>query len=220
MAKRLGYLYLDTGALYRAVTWVALERGIPIEDEKAIVSLSGDLEIDIIHPEVDDGRQYTVLADGEDVTWQIRRPEVDAAVSPVSAYPGVRKALLEKQRRVARKGQVVAVGRDIGTVVLPDAELKIYLDASPEERARRRYRQLAQQGRPQDYEEVLEAMRWRDDFDSRRSVAPLRPASDAIVIDTDNMGIEQVVDQVLCLVDSALASEGESRESARGGMEI
>ena len=197
-----------------------MERGIPIEDEKAIVSLSGDLEIDIIHPEVDDGRQYTVLADGEDVTWQIRRPEVDAAVSPVSAYPGVRKALLEKQRRVARKGQVVAVGRDIGTVVLPDAELKIYLDASPEERARRRYKQLAQQGRPQDYEELLEAMRRRDDFDSRRSVAPLRPASDAIVIDTDNMGIEQVVDQVLCLVDSALASEGESRESARGGMEI
>jgi len=220
VAKRLGYLYLDTGALYRAVTWVALERGIPIEDEKAIVSLSGDLEIDIIHPEVDDGRQYTVLADGEDVTWQIRRPEVDAAVSPVSAYPGVRKALLEQQRRVARKGQVVAVGRDIGTVVLPDAELKIYLDASPEERARRRYKQLAQQGRPQDYEELLEAMRRRDDFDSRRSVAPLRPASDAIVMDTDNMGIDQVLDQVLRLVDSALASEGESRESARGGMEI
>ena len=117
------------------MTWVALERGIPIEDEKAIVSLSGDLEIDIIHPEVDDGRQYTVLADGEDVTWQIRRLQVDAAVSPVSAYPGVREALLEQQRRVARKRQVVAVGRDIGTVVLPDAELKIYLDASPEERA-------------------------------------------------------------------------------------
>jgi len=208
----LGYLYLDTGALYRAVTWVALERGIPIEDEKAIVNLSGGLEIDIIHPEVDDGRQYTVLADGEDVTWQIRRPEVDAAVSPVSAYPGVRKALLEQQRRVARKRQVVAVGRDIGTVVLPDAELKIYLDASPEERARRRYKQLAQQGQPQDYEELLEAMRRRDDFDSRRSVAPLRPASDAIVMDTDNMGIEQVLDQVLLLVDSALASEGESRE--------
>jgi cytidylate kinase len=216
----LGYLYLDTGALYRAVTWVALERGIPIEDQKAIGSLSEGLEIDIIHPEIDDGRQYTVLADGEDVTWQIRRPQVDAAVSPVSAYPGVREALLEQQRRVARKRQVVAVGRDIGTVVLPDAELKIYLDASPEERARRRHKQLAQQGRPQDYEELLEAMRRRDDFDSRRSVAPLRPASDAIVMDTDNMGIEKVLDRVLLLVDSALASEGESRESARGGMEI
>jgi cytidylate kinase len=212
LAERLGYLYLDTGALYRAVTWVALERGIPIEDERAIVSLSESLQIDIITPEVDDGRQYTVLADGDDVTWEIRRPEVDAAVSPVSAYAGVRETLLEKQRNAARGGGVVAVGRDIGTVVLPDADLKIYLDASPEERARRRHNQLAERGQKRDFEELLEEIQRRDEYDSQRSVAPLRSAPDAVVIDTDNLGVEQVLDEVLRRVKVGTAGEDVSQE--------
>lgn len=139
LARHLGYLYLDTGAMYRAVTWVALARGVPVEDEAAVTALAHALRIDVIPPTADDGRQYTVLADGADVTWEIRRPEVDGSVSAVSAYPGVREAMVAQQRRIAAGGRVVMVGRDIGSVVLPDADLKLYLDASPQERARRRW---------------------------------------------------------------------------------
>jgi cytidylate kinase len=133
LARRLDYLYFDTGLMYRAVTWAALARDIPIDDEAAVTALAERLRIDVIPPTVDDGRQCTVLADGVDVTWAVRTPEVDANVSPVSAYPGVRRALVVQQRRVAAAGPVVMVGRDIGTVVLPDADLKLYLDATVEE---------------------------------------------------------------------------------------
>jgi cytidylate kinase len=203
LAQRLGYLYLDTGAMYRAVTWVALESGVDIDDEEAVTALAKDVEITITRPTVDDGRQYTVFADGKDITWQIRRPEVDSHVSPVSAYPGVREALTEQQRRIGQQGRVVMIGRDIGTVVMPDADRKIYLDASPEERARRRYLELLGRGDEADYGEILRAMKRRDGIDSARAVAPLKAADDAIKVDTDNLSIEQVLQVVEEIVEQA-----------------
>ena len=201
LARRRGYLYFDTGVMYRAVTWAALLRGIPIEDEPAVTSLAEQLRIDVIPPTADDGRQYTVLADGVDVTWAIRTPEVDANVSPVSAYPGVRRALVAQQRRVAAGGRVVMVGRDIGTVVLPDADLKLYLDASVEERARRRWREVRARGKEAGYEGVLVSMRRRDKIDSSREVAPLCVAGDAVVVDTTDLSIEEVLAEVERLVE-------------------
>ncbi len=200
LAERLGYLYLDTGAMYRAVTWVALERGLDIDDEEALSALARSLEIEITRPGVKDGRQYTVLADGEDVTWEIRRPDVDRYVSPVSACAGVRRALTGQQCRIAQRGRVLMVGRDIGTVVIPDADLKIYLDASPEVRARRRYLQLVERGKEADYERILSNVVRRDRIDSQREVAPLKAAEDAIVVDTDNLSISEVLDVVEQLI--------------------
>jgi len=196
-----GYTYFDTGVMYRAVTWVALERGLDIADEKAITALAEKVKIDVTRPTVEDGRQYTVYVDGTDVTWQIRRPEVDANVSPVSAYPRVRAALTAQQRRIGQRGRIVMVGRDIGTVVLPDADLKIYLDASVGERARRRYLEVLERGQPGDHEEILKAMRRRDKIDSQRETAPLQPAEDAIIVDTEGLSIEQVLAKVKDLVD-------------------
>lgn len=193
MSERLGYLYLDTGAMYRAVTWAALQKGLDVSDEEAISALARTLNIEIARPVGNDGRQYTVLADGEDVTWQIRDPEVDRHVSSVSVYAGVRKALTEQQRRIARQGSVVMVGRDIGTVVIPDADLKIYVDASPEVRARRRYLEILERGEEAEYESILHDMRCRDRIDSQRQVAPLRAAEDAVRVDTDNLSIVEVL---------------------------
>ena len=146
LAEQLGYIYFDTGVMYRAVTWAALDRGIDIDDEAAVTALAERVRIDVLAPTVEDGRQYTVMCDGQDVTWAIRAPDVDRAVSPVSAYPGVRAAMTAQQRRIGLGGRVVMVGRDIGTVVLPEADLKIYLDASVEERARRRLREIMSRG--------------------------------------------------------------------------
>ena len=201
LAERLGYLYFDTGVMYRAVTWVAIEQGIPVEDEPAVDSLAERLQIDVIRPTVDDGRQYTILADGQDVTWEIRRPEVDMGVSPVSAYAGVRAALTAQQRRIAQQGRIVMVGRDIGTVVLPDADLKIYLDATLRERVDRRYRETVARGEAADFDQVLASVQRRDEIDSGRALAPLRAAHDAIVIDTTAMGIQEVLERVQDLVD-------------------
>lgn len=200
IAAELGYLYFDTGIMYRAITWAALERGLDIADESAITSLAQKANIDVLQPTVNDGRQYTVCVDGRDVTWDLRRPEVDANVSPVSAYPGVRAALTAQQRRIGQRGHVVMVGRDIGTVVLPEAPLKVYLDATVEARARRRYRENKARGQKVRYAEILSAMRRRDEIDSHRETAPLRAADDAVVIDTTNLHVEQVVDEVLRLI--------------------
>lgn len=197
LAERLGYLFFDTGVMYRAVTWVALQRGVPIGDEAAVTALAEQIQIDVRPPSIQDGRTSDVLVDGEDVTWQVRSPEVDANVSPVSAYPGVRRALTEQQRRIGLRGNVVMVGRDIGTVVLPEADLKIYLDASPEERARRRYRELVQRGEKAEYDRILAGVRKRDEIDSGRTVAPLRPAEDAVIINSERMN----ADEVLALVE-------------------
>ncbi len=203
LARELGYMYFDTGVMYRAVTLVALQRNVPINDRAAITALAETVSIDVLAPTVDDGRQYTVLADGDDVTWEIRSPEVDRAVSPVSAYAGVRQALTRQQRRIGLRGRVVMVGRDIGTVVLPEAGLKIYLDASVEERARRRAQEREQRGEPLAYKEVIESMKRRDQIDSQRASAPLRPADDAVLVDSTGVEISQVLARIKQLVYDA-----------------
>jgi CMP/dCMP kinase len=202
LADRLGYVYLDTGVMYRAVTWAALEADIAIDDEAKVTALAERLRIEILRPTVDDGRQYTVLTDGQDVTWEIRKPEVDRGVSPVSIYAGVRAALTAQQRRMGVRGGIIMVGRDIGTVVLPDADLKVYLDATLEQRADRRYREMIARGESPDFCEVLVAVRRRDEIDSGRALSPLRPAEDAAVIDTTMMTVAEVMEQLVALVES------------------
>jgi cytidylate kinase len=201
LAQRLGYLYLDTGAMYRAVTWIGLQRGIRLADEEAITELAQQLHIDVVPTTVEDGRRYTVLADDQDVTWDIRLPEVDANVSLVSTYGGVREAMVDQQRRIARAGRIVMVGRDIGSVVMPDADLKIYLDASVEERARRRWEEMLNRGEEADLEDVLRMMRRRDRIDSGRDISPLTIVPDAVMVDTTNMDIEEVVQELERLVE-------------------
>lgn len=196
LADSLGYLYFDTGIMYRAVTWAALQAFDSVEDENAVTRLAESVNIDVQPPSKPDGRKSDVLLDGKDITWQIRRPEVDSNVSQVSAYPGVRSAMTAQQRRIGQRGQVVMVGRDIGTVVLPEADLKIYLDASVEERARRRYAELRARGEDVDYEEILTSMKRRDQKDSTRKVAPLRPAHDARILTTDDLNLEEVLQRV------------------------
>jgi CMP/dCMP kinase len=200
LAKLLGYLYFDTGVMYRAVTWLALKQGLDICDEAAITHLAAITHIDVRPPSVTDGRAYDVVVDSQDITWEIRHPDVEMHVSPVSAYPGVRTALSTQQRRIGLRGNVVMVGRDIGTVVLPNADLKIYLDASAEERARRRYKELRQRGEPADYDVILNAMRRRDQIDSSRQVAPLRPAEDAHILCSDGLDANQVLEVAKALV--------------------
>ncbi len=200
LAEILGYLYFDTGVMYRAVTWVGLQQEYSLDDESLITSLAERLKIDVRPASVADGRAYDVLVDGQDVTWQIRQPEVEAHVSLVSTYPGVRNALSIQQRRIGLRGQVVMVGRDIGTVVLPEADLKLYLDASAEERARRRYNELDLRGENMSQEAILESIRKRDQIDSSRDVSPLHPAEDAIILDSDNLDAEQVLNYVTRLI--------------------
>lgn len=200
LAKVLGYLYFDTGVMYRAVTWAVLDRAIDPHDVKEVSKLAESLVIDVCPGGADDGRQYTVLGDGQDITWAIRRPEVEAYVSLVSSYPGVRKALTEQQRRIASAGNVVMVGRDIGTVVLPDADLKIFMQASPEERARRRYREKVAQGKAVDFEEILQAITKRDRLDRENPVSPTVPAEDAVIVNTDQLSIAEVLNRLEQLV--------------------
>lgn len=196
LASDLGYICLDTGVMYRAVTFIALQRGISIIDESAITELSQIIQIDVRPASVNDGRAHDVLADGQDVTWEIRLPEVNSNVSPVSAYAGVRTAMTNQQRRIAEQGHIIMLGRDIGTVVLPDADLKIYLDATVEERARRRYLEELGQGKNSSYEVVLKSLEERDRIDSTRAIAPLKVADDAIVINTDEIDADCVVQKI------------------------
>lgn len=192
LAGRLSYLYLDTGVLYRAVTWAVLDQNIKVEDELHVTQLSECLDIKVLPSTIDDGRQYTVLVNGKDVTWVIRSPEVDGAVSPVSTYAGVREALTRRMRQIAAQGHVVMVGRDIGTVVIPDADLKLYVTASSEERAHRRHQERMHKGEPVNYAQVLENIKQRDTIDSNRQTAPLTAASDSIVLDTTKLTIKQM----------------------------
>ena len=200
MARELGYLFFDTGVMYRAVTLAALDKLHSVDDEALVSELAHAIEIDVRPSSVTDGRTCDVLVDGRDVTWDIRKPEVEANVSQVSAYPEVRKAMTLQQRKIGQRGKVVMVGRDIGTVVLPEAELKIFLDASVEERARRRYEENSQRGDRLNYEDILAAMRRRDKIDSTRAIAPLKAAEDAVWVETDGLTIEQVLLKVLGLV--------------------
>jgi len=200
LAEHLGFLFFDTGVMYRAVTLAAIEAGVAVEDEQACTHLAEQTKIDVRPASKDDGRPNDILIDGQDKTWEIRTPSVDAHVSVVSAYAGVRRALTEKQREIGKRGEVVMVGRDIGTVVMPDARLKIFLDASVEERARRRYQERLDRGEEANLQQVLEMLRQRDEIDSNRDVAPLRPAEDAVVVDSDVLDVQQVFDLILRLV--------------------
>ena len=199
LAEALGYLYFDSGVMYRAITWATLERGISPDDHILVSELAEHIVIDINTGGPDDGRQATVLVDGHDATWDIRQTRVDVNVSRVASYPRVRAALTKQQRRIAANGNIVMVGRDIGTVVLPEAELKIFLNASPEERARRRFEQAQEQNRPADYQEILAAMIQRDKLDQENPVSPTKPADDAVIINTDTMTLEEVVDYIQAL---------------------
>ena len=187
-AQALGYLYVDTGAIYRALGLFALERGADPADEAAVEALLPQAEIRMEHG--GDGTQRMYLC-GEDVTEAIRRPEVSRAASLVSAIPAVRAYLLEMQRDLARRHDVVMDGRDIGTVVLPQATVKIFLTAAPEARARRRYKELEERGLSQPYEKVLSDIVERDRKDTTRETAPLRQAEDAAVVDTTSLDLEE-----------------------------
>lgn len=197
LADSLGYLFFDTGVMYRAITWIALQHDMNLRAEAEITGLAQKAQIDIRPPSKNDGRGYDVVIDEKDVTWAMRDSEVDANVSIVSAYAGVRRALSEKQRRIGLRGHVVMVGRDIGTVVLPEADLKVYLVASADERARRRYEEIITRGDKADYNEILKKVIERDHIDSTRAVAPLRPADDAVILDSDKLDADQVLARVL-----------------------
>ena len=200
LAERLRFFYFDTGVMYRAATLAAMNDLGGVEDEAAVTNLTASIQIDVQPPTVQDGRVMDVLLNGEDVTWEIRTPKVDQNVSPLSAYQGVRKILTKRQREIGVRGNIVMVGRDIGTVVFPDARYKIYLEASPEERARRRLKEMLQRGESHDFEEVLQSILRRDRIDSTRIYAPLKPAADAVIIDTDGKTIEEVLEETLAIV--------------------
>lgn len=193
VADRLGYLYIDTGAMYRAIAWQVIRACVPLTDHNAILAVALKTEVTL---RTIDGEQH-VFADGEDVSTAIRTPEATRASSPVSAIPGVRKRLVELQRKMASEGGVVMEGRDIGTVVFPDAEVKIFLTASAQERARRRVEQMKEMGVEADLEKTAAEMRERDLRDSSRATAPLVQAVDAVLLDTDGLTIDQVIDAIV-----------------------
>jgi cytidylate kinase len=199
LASALGYLFFDTGVMYRAVTWLALNHDMNLHDEAAISALAEKMQIDVAPASRSDGRACDVLVAGRDITWETRLPNVEANVSAVSAYRGVREALSGQQRRIGKRGRVVMVGRDIGTVVLPDADLKIYLDATAEERAQRRYDEIIARGGTADHQDILAKVIERDHIDSTRAVAPLKAAQDAIVINTNKLTADEVFEQALAL---------------------
>jgi len=199
LANALGYLFFDTGVMYRAVTWLALDHDMNLRDEAAISALAEKMQIDVAPASRSDGRACDVLVAGRDITWETRLPNVEANVSAVSAYRGVREALSGQQRRIGKRGRVVMVGRDIGTVVLPDADLKIYLDATAEERAQRRYDEIIARGGTADHQEILAKVIERDHIDSTRAVALLKAAQDAIVINTNKLTADEVFEQALAL---------------------
>ena len=193
LARRLDYRFLDTGGMYRAVTLLALEAGIDLHDQAALTELTQRSRMELV--EGPSGNRLVV--DGRDVTGELRARKVDSNVARVSTVRGVRIALVEQQREVAEQGPIVMVGRDIGTVVLPDAKVKVYLNASVEVRAQRRVRDMNASGRRASYDRVLEEMQMRDSIDSERHESPLRPAEEALIIDTDDMSIDEIADNVL-----------------------
>jgi len=202
LAKKLGYLFLDTGVMYRAVTWAAINQKMMIDNEEAVCSLAQQIEIEIKPPTKFDGRINDVFVDKVDVTWKLREPEVNENVSQVSRYQLVREVLTEQQREFGRRGKIVMAGRDIGTIVMPDAEMKIFLEASVEERALRRYNEEVKRGKQIDLEDVIKNVEMRDKIDSNREIAPLLPAKDAVIIITDGREISKVVDEILSIIEN------------------
>ena len=195
-AQTLNFVYVDTGAIYRTVAYAALSRGISPENGEVVAALLPEIRLDLSWQ---DGIQHMLL-DGCDVTAEIRKPEISDGASKVAALPVVRDFLMETQRNAAKTHSVIMDGRDIGTVVLPDADVKIFLSASPEVRARRRLLELQAQNRAATYEEVLRDIKERDYRDSHRKAAPLRQADDAVLLDTSELSLEESVDAILNLI--------------------
>ena len=200
LAQALGAMYLDTGAMYRAFALQMMRMGIAPDDAETLAARSADMDISV---EYVNGAQRIFLS-GEDVTGAIRSPEVSSAASAVSKVPEVRTCMVDHQRRIARGHNVIMDGRDIGTVVLPDASLKVFLTASDEERARRRFTELQEKGCPEPFEQVLEDIRARDYQDTHRAASPLRPAKDAVTVDTSRMTLEEAVQAIKALAQKAI----------------
>jgi cytidylate kinase len=203
LARRLGFQFLDTGIMYRAITWLALQRAIPMDDTHALGELAHQVPIQL------KGQSGTqVLVGGHEISGELRDPDVERHVSLVARVPEVRQALVSQQRRLAAAGKLVMVGRDIGTVVLPDADLKVFMSASPEERARRRWREMQQNSRDVEYLQVLQEIKGRDYIDSHRPASPLTPAQDARLVDTEGLTEDQVVELILGMVQDLCQGDG------------
>ncbi|MBR0509544.1 MAG: (d)CMP kinase [Clostridia bacterium] len=198
-AKKMGFIYVDTGAMYRTVGVAALRRGIETTDAAGVARILGEIAIDVRFV---DGEQHVYL-NGEDVSTDIRLPEASMAASNVSAIPAVRAFLFDLQKNFAKNNNCIMDGRDIGTVVLPDARLKIFLVASPEIRAERRFKELKERGTPVDYETLLEEIKQRDYNDANRPIAPLKPAADAIMLDSSYLTVDEVVERIVTLAKDA-----------------
>jgi len=196
LAKRLGYVFFDTGMIYRAFTWKVLKSGISPEDKEKLCELATATEFDFVPSK--EG-VLSVFIDGEDVSSKLLRPVIEGLVALIAKVAEVRQAMVSEQRKLAQRGKVVMAGRDIGTVVLPWAELKIFLTASTEERASRRHKELLRRGENSSLETVLADLRKRDEIDINRTISPLKPAEDAIRINTENLSLEQVVDKIYTL---------------------
>lgn len=200
LARRLGYLYFDTGVMYRALAWAALQRKVDPASAPAVAELARRTDIQVLPPAAGDGRQYTVLVDGVDVTWELRRPEVERIVSIAAKHPEVRALLRARQREIGRHGHVVMVGRDIGAVVMPDAPVKIYLDASVDERARRRTSEIQGRGGRPDIQQIRAEIIRRDELDRHVSA----PAADACVIVSDGLTPEEVAELTFAYIQRAM----------------
>lgn len=208
LARRLGYLFFDTGVMYRALAWAVLRSAIDPEDGEAVAALAHNLDIQVLPPgDATDGRPYTVLVDGVDVTWELRHPNVERIVSITARHPAARDIMRAQQRAIGRRGRVVMVGRDIGSIVMPDAPLKIYLDASLDERARRRTHEIQRRGGSADLQHVLNDIIRRDSLDRHVSA----PAADACVIFSDGLSPEQVVALVIDRIDDGV---GDSQDTS------
>lgn len=196
LAKKLHYVFFDTGMMYRAFTWKAVKSGISPDDESELCHLASITKFDFVV--VNEG-SLSILIEGEDVSHELLSPEIEKSVSLVSRIAGVRHVIVAEQRKLAQRGNLIMAGRDIGTVVLPWAGLKIFLTASTEERASRRYKELSERGENTNFKTVLADLKKRDEIDIRRTISPLKPADDATIIDTEKIGLEQVVDKIYAL---------------------
>jgi len=196
LAERLGYLYMDTGAMYRAAALKAVRDGLDLDSQEAVRKIAGQLEIDLLKNK----NSLKLMLDGEDVSREIRGPEMGMAASKISRHLVIREKMWELQRRLGKKGGVVAEGRDVGTVVFPDADFKFFVTASTQERASRRCKELLARGYQVSFEEILAEVKERDEQDSKRELSPLKPAQDAILIDTTSMKVDQAVERMLSLI--------------------
>ncbi len=202
IADQLNYTFLDTGVMYRAVTFAVIEKGIDITNEKLVGELAETISIEVRRSKEDGESGYDIFIDSQDVSENLKSNAVNQLVSQVSRYERVRTAMTEQQKKIGRAGAIVMAGRDIGTVVLPDADIKIYLEASPQERARRRFKEENEKGIAASYEDILCNVRMRDEIDSNRDIAPLKPAVDAHIINTDGKDIAKVTAEIMHLISN------------------